>query len=259
MSNEHSTVIAADKQAAGWSHKTRRTALLFLFVLSMNPKSFSTVAVVLCLAVEAAVAGDSPLRLEQTEIPRDEARQQALLNYREYRFAYSLKATPMNTCLFAECFVEGRLTRRINLTYAMHWEKNEHAKGLISIGWLPRSRELVAINDNGFNSPGFWTSRATLPPDVFDTPSQVVYSEAPAPETRERPPNYPRDLVVYPLMAIAGKRDAATQSSIRPLSTATNFLREAKSNHVQKCIVIYMFFGTAGDSPPLHFDKPPAP
>jgi len=37
VSNEHSSVIAGDEQTAGWSHKTMRSALVFLFVLSCAP------------------------------------------------------------------------------------------------------------------------------------------------------------------------------------------------------------------------------
>ena len=37
VNNEHSSVIAGDEPAAGWSHKTMRTALLFVFALSCAP------------------------------------------------------------------------------------------------------------------------------------------------------------------------------------------------------------------------------
>ena len=225
----------------------------------MTSHLITTLVALLLFVVQSAVAEDAPIILNWEEIPPNESRQQALLNYREYRFAYSLTPTPFSSLLFAECFVDGQLVRRVRLSSVYHWKMEEYSKGYISVGWIPHSKEIVAINDNGYGYAGFWSARAKLQSDVFDSPSQVIYSSKPSLESRKGVGDNHAPINVYPIIGIAGERGLMTKSRIGPLSSTATFLHEAKSDHVRRCVVVYIYFEASGGEPPLHFDKPETP
>ena len=121
------------------------------------------------------------------------------------------------------------------------------------------SKEIVAINDNGYGYAGFWSARAKLQSDVFDSPSQVIYSSKPSLESRKVVGDNHALINVYPIIGIAGERGLTTKSRIGPLSSTATFLHEAKSDHVRRCVVVYNYFEASGGEPPLHFDKPETP
>ena len=204
--------------------------------------------------VQALDAADNyPVTIERTSIPRDELRQQTLLNMREFRAAYALSPVPHNTVLFLECYVNGQQVARYKSTFAMHWNQEKHGTGVISAAWLAEDKELVFLNDNGFQRYGGWVDRLKIPEEVFDEPSEVFCFQKPGPEFRERRPNLDDGKeTVYPIVGICGKE----HGKIGPFgSSVEDFIKGCSLYGVHRFIIVYMYLGKMSEHPGLQFDN----
>src|ERR1039458_2366612 len=156
----------------------------------MSPKVLTLIALLLGISAHVSLAfgQDFPITVKEIPVPREVMRQQIIEGIKEYRYSYSFSKVPMQTCFFAECYTDGKFTRRFMLTSSMAWNQSKYGHGTLSLGWNYRTRELVLIDDNGF---GLWNSRLVIPHEFFDAPSVVVGAENPLAEVRDTPKYYP--------------------------------------------------------------------
>ena len=209
----------------------------------------------------AKSSADTAPALKKEVVGRDERRQQILAGIHETRFSYTLGRVPQEVDLFAECYLDGHLTHRYQLTSADHWNKPEYAKGVFSLGWNYLRHEMTLINDNGF---GMWNARLAFAPEIIESPMVIVGAEKPEPELRDTINDYPaKQVTIYPIIGLVG--DVPSSPGDQPyrvrgqsrfeLSSATKFLAQAKSYGSRACIIIYLFGVDAGGNPPFAFEK----
>ncbi len=200
----------------------------------------------------AKVSADCAPTLKQLEVPRDERRQQILVGIHETRLDYQLARKVPETDLFAECYSDGHLTHRLQLTSAMNMDKPEETRGTFSLGWNYLTHELTFINDNGF---GLWNSRLTIAPEIMEHPQVIVGAEIPQPELRDTINDYPaKQVTIYPIIGIVGDSDDfLRRRSHFKLEDAADFLQQVAGYHSKQCVIIYLFGGSGGN-PPFKFD-----
>ena len=218
---------------------------------------------ILCLLACSAAAqqanftvtsADCVPSLQVQEVPRAERRQQILAGIHESRFNYTVSPTPFETDLFAECYLDGKMTHRLQLTSAMHWNKPEYAKGTISLGWDYLRHEMTLINDNSF---GLWNSRIPIAHDAMDEPFVVVGAEHPQAEQRDTLNDYPaKQVTIYPIIGLIGESPNRAQRKTHfELSTTEGFLGQAGRLNCKQCIIVYLFSNAGGGNPPFTFDE----
>ncbi len=222
----------------------------------MTNKFLTLLVLFLCVVTPASrlLGQDFPISLKEAVVPREEMRQQILQGIKEYRYTYSFAKVPFSSYFFAECYTDGKFTRRYLLTTAMPWNKSDYGKGTLSLGWNFVTRELVMINDNGF---GLWNSRLTLPRDVFDKPSLVVCAEKIQPEVRETPGYYPTRNTIYPVLGLLGgeNHNKFVRKTHFTLTSAADFVKGATQYGEKYCLVIYSYGNQGGGNPPFEVEN----
>jgi hypothetical protein len=222
------------------------------------------------LATQApmALGDDYPIALKEVVVPREEMRQQILTGIKEYRYAFSFANVPDETTFIAECYTDGKFTRRFQLTSAMAWKNSGYGHGTLSLGWNCSTRELALIVDNGF---GLWNSRLIIPSEDFDRPDVIVSAEKPISETRETPDYYPPHNTIYPILGLVGSQTSeqdipivkgAKVPSFRirgkthfSLTSATDFVHQVTAYGTRHCLIIYAFSNVGGGNSPFHVEN----
>ena len=212
-------------------------------------------------AAQPAPAAAPAITLKEIQIPKDQALQQAILGYQEYRYAFEFTKPIPESILFAEFFVDGKMVRRVRLAEAAHYNSEKMTKGFFSFAWLPGTHELVSITDIDNQFPGIvWHTRHTIPPEILGNIAFARYAQTPPPEPREgkwrADDKETAKSTVYPLVALYAW-DAGTQNSQVPPSgeSTEGFSGLAQFMHFRQYAIIYLYIGGVGGAVPFHIDE----
>ncbi|GEM_PF-3029817 len=187
------------------------------------------------------------------KVPKEELRLQRVLRLKEFRMEYKLASVPERMDLFLETYSNGEMVHRRNVTSAQAYKNKNYGAGTISVFWNPEKREIVVLNDNGFEY-GPWQGRIKLLPHEMDKPFDAFYFKKSLPEYKQAlKQSGKKSVPVYPVMGISGWRNQTTNYG--GVSKSAEFIAACRNAGANLCAVLFYYPSESIDPMPLAFTE----